>query len=928
MSGSGAMSWWWGAYIAASPSYHRTSPEFPANERINPPIRDFFAGEDLAGMSLLRSIDHGAVGSVVALGLDNGPSKGFAWIRDAENEYGTGSRPGDLAGRTMHGVTVAFDLGDTRPYDVEVHDPWGVVPTSDQVVYPSGGTLTVTLPDFTRDVAIKFTALDSATAAHAGHRVRLQPRRAGDDRRVGPRHPARRFRVHLSRASAHGRRPAGLHDLADLLHVQRRCIRPGRRRSRPHGGHRHGVLRRRPGPAVHALVLGIPTRRRIPCVSTRYPLGSGEDDGDVQLSIVGSHAGTWTFGTVPPRVPVPTTVVGNGDNLNQNSPRTFEFVAVLDAQGVADGTITRTESGITLAGPVTCLYVDGHDIIVGGRDDATSGGPTWFTLYLTDGGSVSYQDDVVFGGPSQSTPADCSPAGDFGGHQPFAGQVTVLDGPSLVGLVHGDGTYHIGNGVMRTVAIDATRLADGSVSGTYAVEDPSTSRAGTVDCLDIRPDRTMIIGHGPDPAHPTGPDVYTSIFIRDDAPDNAGEDTIWLNADRSTLPFDCLAAPAMTEQTLMTGEMQVETGVAPDPTIVRAAVLSGGSLISRPVADAAHPLIAAVASPATALVAIQEGSATGPAPAGSAYLDPQLDITAPSASAAMPLTIALTVDQDTLTSTTPDLTAQDLAAFLDGVRIKACTLDGSDDPARPRSCVSARQTLHGGFDEGDARLVIKTSHSGRFNVGSGPAAAAPGAPHGVSATPGNHQALVTWSPPADDGGNILTTYTVTASPGGRTVTVSAAQTVAAVDGLLNGVTYTFRVHATNDIGTGPDSSDSNGISPISTYRDLTHISTGMPDGQYADLRRHDPRRLAYLLPPVRQPERHPGPVRVDSERHQGHLDRSKWPGPHRRLRRRLSGRVAGALPDDQLARSGRHRRRRGCLRSRRDDDDPGLDRPD
>ena len=55
MSGSGAMSWWWGAYIAASPSYHRTSPEFPANERINPPIRDFFAGEDLAGMSLHRS---------------------------------------------------------------------------------------------------------------------------------------------------------------------------------------------------------------------------------------------------------------------------------------------------------------------------------------------------------------------------------------------------------------------------------------------------------------------------------------------------------------------------------------------------------------------------------------------------------------------------------------------------------------------------------------------------------------------------------------------------------------------------------------------------------------------------------------------------------------------------------------------------------
>ncbi len=708
----------------------------------------------------------------------------------------------------------------------------------------------MTLPDFTRDVAIKFTALDSATAAHpvigfvyspAGGPVTIVESDPGTPPvGSGYTYLGRRLTVAAPPASTTSPIYFTFNVDASVLAAADPDLTAD---------------------TVTVFYDDVPVRRCTPsysdpnatpdpCVSTRYPLGAGEDDGDVLLSIVGSHAGTWTFGTVPPRVPVPTTVVGNGDNLNQNSPRTFEFVAVLDAQGVADGTITRTESGVTLAGPVTCLYVDGHDIIVGGRDDATSGGPTWFTLYLTDGGPVSYQDDVVFGSPNQSTPADCSPAGDFGGHQPFAGQVTVLDGPSLVGLVHGDGTYHIGNGVMRTVAVDATRLADGSVSGTYAIEDPSTSRAGSVDCLDIRPDRTTIIGHGPDPAHPTGPDIYTSIFIRDDAPDNAGGDTIWLNADRSSLPFDCLAAPAMTEQSLMTGAMQVEAGVAPDPTIVRAAVLSGGSLTSRPVADAAHPLIAAVSSPVTALVAIQEGSATGPAPAGSAYLDPQLDITAPSASAAMPLTIALTVDQDTLTSTTPDLTAQDLAAFLDGVRIKACTLDGSDDPARPDPCVSARQTLHGGSDEGDARLVIETSHSGRFNVGSGPAAAAPGAPHGVSATPGNHQALVTWSPPTDDGGNILTTYTVTASPGGRTVTVPAAQTVASVDGLLNGGTYTFRVRASNDIGTGPE------FGRLQCDQPDQHVSR--PDAHLdrdarwpvRDLRRDDPGRLAHLLPPI------------------------------------------------------------------------------
>ncbi len=57
MSGSGAMSWWWGNYIRNEPSKHRNAPEFPLNERINPPLRDFFAGEDLAGMGL-DNVDH------------------------------------------------------------------------------------------------------------------------------------------------------------------------------------------------------------------------------------------------------------------------------------------------------------------------------------------------------------------------------------------------------------------------------------------------------------------------------------------------------------------------------------------------------------------------------------------------------------------------------------------------------------------------------------------------------------------------------------------------------------------------------------------------------------------------------------------------------------------------------------------------------
>ena len=72
MSGSGAMPWWWGNYIRNDASMHRDAPAFPLNERINPPLRDFFAGEDLAGMALEASTIS-APASVVASASTTAP---------------------------------------------------------------------------------------------------------------------------------------------------------------------------------------------------------------------------------------------------------------------------------------------------------------------------------------------------------------------------------------------------------------------------------------------------------------------------------------------------------------------------------------------------------------------------------------------------------------------------------------------------------------------------------------------------------------------------------------------------------------------------------------------------------------------------------------------------------------------------------------
>ena len=91
------------------------------------------------------------------------------------------------------------------------------------------------------------------------------------------------------------------------------------------------------------------------------------------------------------------------------------------------------------------------------------------------------------------------------------------------------------------------------------------------------------------------------------------------------------------------------------------------------------------------------------------------------------------------------------------------------------------------------------------------AATAPAAPTSVKATPGNAQAVVTWTAPAT-GGSAITGYTVTSSPDGITATTTGAKTATLV-GLTNGTAYTFTVTATNAIGTGPASAPSTAVTP-------------------------------------------------------------------------------------------------------------------
>jgi streptogramin lyase len=96
---------------------------------------------------------------------------------------------------------------------------------------------------------------------------------------------------------------------------------------------------------------------------------------------------------------------------------------------------------------------------------------------------------------------------------------------------------------------------------------------------------------------------------------------------------------------------------------------------------------------------------------------------------------------------------------------------------------------------------------GRITISTGLSA-----PGSVRAVAGDGEATLTWTP-ASDSGPPITGYTVTASPGGATTTVSPLVPAATLTGLTNGTPYTFTVAATNSIGTGPASAAPATVTP-------------------------------------------------------------------------------------------------------------------
>ena len=107
-------------------------------------------------------------------------------------------------------------------------------------------------------------------------------------------------------------------------------------------------------------------------------------------------------------------------------------------------------------------------------------------------------------------------------------------------------------------------------------------------------------------------------------------------------------------------------------------------------------------------------------------------------------------------------------------------------------------------------------------------AVTPGAPTSVVATAGNKTASVTFAAPVNNGGTVITGYTVTSIPaGGTDINAGSTSFTHTITGLTNNTSYTFTVKATNSVGASVASAASNLVIPVPvSYTEYKSICEG------------------------------------------------------------------------------------------------------
>ena len=209
---------------------------------------------------------------------------------------------------------------------------------------------------------------------------------------------------------------------------------------------------------------------------------------------------------------------------------------------------------------------------------------------------------------------------------------------------------------------------------------------------------------------------------------------------------------------------------------------------------------------------------TGNQPAPTLVSDGGVVVTPPSA----PTVVAATAGdaQVALTWTAPTSTG---GSAITGYEVTPYIGAAAQAPITFNS-TALSQTVTGLVNGTTYTFTVAGKNAAGAGAPSGPSAAvtptgaavAPGAPTGVSGTPGNAQVVLSWTAPTSAGTQPIDGYVVTPYIGASAqtaTTFNSTATIRTVAGLVNGTAYTFRVAARSTVGTGAQSAPTAAITP-------------------------------------------------------------------------------------------------------------------
>ena len=204
-----------------------------------------------------------------------------------------------------------------------------------------------------------------------------------------------------------------------------------------------------------------------------------------------------------------------------------------------------------------------------------------------------------------------------------------------------------------------------------------------------------------------------------------------------------------------------------------------------------------------------------------------------STSALKDTTASVTIQDWPLSGIDPDHGSAANPAVIDGYADAGATVDIKVSDGTPAHDVTDSTTGAdwsfsldlSGLDNGTNNITIRVDVTDPYgNAASDQKTVGkswtPGQPAKPTAEFGNGQVTVTWAAPYD-GGSTITGFGVWTYQGGTLVsgkvcTGGPTDTSCTVSGLDNGTAYTFRVTASNAIGSGPESDDSDSTTPSTT----------------------------------------------------------------------------------------------------------------